>query len=221
VSTLYNGAVNGSAPAIVPLVVRVPGGLPTGIVFNDSAGGVTAPARFIAANLLGTIAGWAPNVPLNNQYQVHSTVPGASFTGLANLTTDTGSFLFAADFAGGRIDVFDSSWNQIPSKEGFRDRQLPRGYSPFNVQALGGKLYLAYAKVDRRTGRADRSVDVFNADGKLLDRLVRGEGLHAPLGLWALRSGNGVLGDRTDLVFSAGIEDETHGLLGIIEPASG
>jgi uncharacterized protein (TIGR03118 family) len=282
VSTLYNGAVNGSAPAIVPLVVRVPGGLPTGIVFNDqpgfevSAGGVTAPSRFIVANLLGTIAGWAPNVPLNNEYQVHARVPGASFTGLANLTTGKGSFLFAADFAGGRIDVFDAGWNQVRSKEGFRDRHLPRGYSPFNIQALGGKLYVAYAKVDRRTGRADRFaagfVDVFNADGKLLHRLIRRDHLHAPWGLviapdgfgqfsgdllvgnfgdgrinafdarnghfrgtlrdrhgraivndrlWALRFGNGVLGDPTDLVFSAGIEDETHGLLGIIEPASG
>jgi uncharacterized protein (TIGR03118 family) len=282
VSTLYNGAVNGSAPAIVPLVVRVPGGLPTGIVFNEtsgftvSAGGVTAPARFIVANLLGTISGWAPNVPLNNEYQLKATVAGASFTGLANLTTDNGSFLYAADFAGGRIDVFDSSWNQIRSKEGFRDRHLPRGYSPFNIQALGDKLYVAYAKVDRKTGRADRFaagfVDVFDANGKLLDRLVRGDQLHAPWGLviapegfgqfsgdllvgnfgdgrinafdahdgqfrgtlrdqqgraivndrlWALRFGNGVLGDPTDLVFSAGIEDETHGLLGIIEPSSG
>ena len=34
---------------------------------------------------------------------------------------------------------------------------------------------------------------------------------------WALRFGNGVLGDPTDLIFSAGIVDETHGLLGIIE----
>jgi uncharacterized protein (TIGR03118 family) len=281
VSTLYNGAVNGSAPAIVPLVVRVPTGLPTGIVFNDqpgfevSAGGVTAPARFIVASLLGTISGWAPNVPLNNVYQDHLTVPGASFTGLANLTTDKGTFLFAADFAGGRIVKIDSNWNQVRSKKGFRDKHLPRGYAPFNIQALDGKLYVAYAKVDRETGRADRFaagfVDVFNADGKLLDRLVRRDHLHAPWGLviapagfgqfsgdllvgnfgdgrinafdthnghfrgtlrdqhgraivndrlWALRFGNGVLGDPTDLIFSAGIVDETHGLLGIIEPSS-
>ena len=36
VSTLYSGAVNGSIPAIVPLVVSIPGGAPTGIVFNPT-----------------------------------------------------------------------------------------------------------------------------------------------------------------------------------------
>jgi uncharacterized protein (TIGR03118 family) len=279
-STLYSGGVNGSTPAIVPVVVRVAGGLDTGIVFNGtsgftvSAGGVTAPARFIFATLVGTISGWAPNVPLNGDSQLKATVQGAAFTGLANLTTDEGSFLFAADFAGGRIDVFDSNWNQVPSSGGFRDRHLPSGYSPFNIQALGGKLYVAYARVDPATGQADRDaqgfVDVFDAHGNLLDRLIRRDHLHAPWGLviapdgfgqfsgdllvgnfgdgrinafdvrdgdfrgtvrdehgraivndrlWALRFGNGVFGDPNDLVFSAGIENETHGLLGIIEPA--
>ncbi len=133
-STLYTGGVDGSTPAIVPLVVRVPGGLDTGIVFNDSdgftvsAGGVTAPARFIFATLVGTISGWAPNVPLDGAAQLKATVQGAAFTGLANLTTAQGSFLYAADFAGGRIDVFDSNWNLVPSTGGFRDRHLPRGY---------------------------------------------------------------------------------------------
>jgi uncharacterized protein (TIGR03118 family) len=284
VSTLYNGGVNGSTPGIVPVVVRVPGGLDTGIVFNAAPGfTVTAPngasdsARFIFANLLGQISGWSPNLPLNGNAVFEASVPGSSYTGLANLTTDKGSFLFAANFngTGGGIDVFDANWDQVRSKEGFRDRHIPRGYAPFNIQALGGKLFVAYARFDPKTGRADRFargfVDVFNADGKLLDRLIRGDRLHAPWGmviapdgfgqfsgdllvgnfgdgrinafdarnghfrgtlrdahgraivndrLWALRFGNGVFGDPTDLVFSAGIEDETHGLLGSIEPAS-
>jgi hypothetical protein len=38
--------------------------------------------------------------------------------------------------------------------------------------------------------------------------------------LWTLRFGNGVFGDPTDLVSSAGIEDETHGLLGTVEAVS-
>jgi hypothetical protein len=81
-STLYSGGVNGSTPAIVPVVVRVAGGLDTGIVFNGtsgftvSAGGVTAPARFIFATLVGTISGWAPNVPLNGDSQLKATGPG-------------------------------------------------------------------------------------------------------------------------------------------------
>jgi uncharacterized protein (TIGR03118 family) len=282
VATLYNGGVNGSAPAIVPLVVRVPGGADTGIVFNDtagftvSAGGVTAPARFIFVTEAGTLSGWAPNVPLNGEAQLKATVEGAVYKGLANLTTESGTLLYAANFSAGRIDVFDSNWDQVHSKGGFRDRHLPRGFAPFNIQALGGKLYVAYAKQDpERTdevaGRGLGFVDVFDANGNLLDRLIRRGQLNAPWGLviapegfgqfggdllvgnfgdgrihaydprngdfrgelrdehgrgividglWALRFGNGVFGDPTDLVFSAGIDDESHGLLGIIEPAS-
>jgi hypothetical protein len=141
-STLYTGGVNGSTPAIVPLVVRVPGGPDTGIVFNNtngftvSAGGVTAPAAFIFATLVGTISGWAPNVPLDG------------------------------------------------------DAQL-------NIQALGGKLYVAYAKVDRRTGQADRwaggFVNVFDANGNLLDRLIRRDHLRAPWGMVIAPDGFGEL----------------------------
>ena len=36
VSTLYSGAVGGSPVSTVPLVVSIPGGAPTGQVFNDT-----------------------------------------------------------------------------------------------------------------------------------------------------------------------------------------
>jgi uncharacterized protein (TIGR03118 family) len=281
-STLYNGGVNGSAPAIVPLVVRVASGAGTGIVFNAtdgftvSAGGVTAPARFIFATEAGTISGWAPNVPLNGDSQLKATVDGAVYKGLANLTTASGTLLYAANFSAGRIDVFDSSWSAVDTNGGFRDRHLPRGYAPFNIQALGDKLYVTYAKQDQErtdevAGPGRGFVDVFDSSGRLLDRLIRRGELNAPWGLviapdgfgqfsgdllvgnfgdgrihaydarsgdfrgelrdergrgividglWALRFGNGVFGDPTDLVFSAGIDDEAHGLLGIIEAAS-
>jgi hypothetical protein len=39
-------------------------------------------------------------------------------------------------------------------------------------------------------------------------------------GLWSLRFGNGVFGTPNDLVFTAGIADESHGLMGEIDPAS-
>ena len=38
-------------------------------------------------------------------------------------------------------------------------------------------------------------------------------------GLWGLRFGNGTFGDPGALVFTAGIADEGHGLLGEITPA--
>jgi uncharacterized protein (TIGR03118 family) len=280
-STLYNGAVNGSPPAIVPLVVNVPGA-PTGLVFNGqagfnvSAGGVTAPARFIFATESGTILGWAPNVPLNGNAQLTATVPDAIYKGLAIATSDSGTFLYAANFHDNQIDVFDSTFSLVHLKGSFRDRHLPRGYAPFNVQELGGKLYVAYAKqdadrADEVAGRGRGFVDVFDLSGHLLRRLISRGQLNAPWGLviapdgfgqfsgdllvgnfgdgrinaydlrghfrgslrdehrrpieidglWALRFGNGVIGTPTTLLFSAGPDDETHGLFGSIEAVSG
>ena len=283
VATVYSGGVNGSAPAIVPLVVRIPGGAGTGIVFNDqsaftvSAGGVTAPARFIFVTEAGTLSGWAPNVPLNGEAQLKATVPGAVYKGLATLTNNQGSFLYAANFSAGRIDVFDSDWSNVQLSGDFSDSQIPSGFAPFNVQALGGKLYVAYAKQDpERTdevaGPGLGFVDVFDSTGHLLRRLIRRGHLNAPWGLviapagfgqfsgdlvvgnfgdghihaydpasgafrgdlqdesgkpividglWALRAGNGVFGNPTGLAFSAGPDDEAHGLLGTLDAVSG
>jgi uncharacterized protein (TIGR03118 family) len=39
-------------------------------------------------------------------------------------------------------------------------------------------------------------------------------------GLWALRFGNGVTGDATTLLFTAGIDHEAHGLFGAIQTTS-
>ncbi len=280
-STLYNGAVNGSPPAVVPLVVNVPGA-PTGIVFNTepgftvSAGGVSAPARFIFATESGTILGWAPNVPLNGNAQVTATVPDAIYKGLATATTDSGTFLYAANFHDNRIDVFNSSFSLVHLSGSFHDRHLPRGFAPFNIQALDGKLYVSYAKQDDErsdeiAGRRLGFVDVFDTSGHLLRRLVTRGQLDAPWGLaiapdgfgqfsgdllvgnfgdgrinaydlrghfrgtlrderrrpieidglWALRFGNGVAGSPTTLLFSAGIQDEEHGLFGSIEAITG
>src|SRR6266536_1431264 len=136
VATVYSGGVNGSAPAIVPLVVRIPGGAGTGVVFNDqsaftvSAGGVTAPARFIFVTEAGTLSGWAPNVPLNGEAQLKATVPGAVYKGLATLTNNQGSFLYAANFSAGRIDVFDSNWSNVPLSGNFIHSQIPTGFAP-------------------------------------------------------------------------------------------
>src|SRR5947209_2497006 len=56
VSTLYSGDVNGQPLQKAPLVVSVPGGAPTGQVFNPtndfqvSVGGMSSPALFITAS---------------------------------------------------------------------------------------------------------------------------------------------------------------------------
>jgi uncharacterized protein (TIGR03118 family) len=279
VSTLYNGAVNGSIPAIVPLVVSIPGGAPTGVVFNATDGFVvhngsaSAPARFVFDSEAGQITAWSPNVPPTTQAQTVATTPGAIYKGLAIAATRKhGTLLYAADFHGAKIDVFDDTFRPVTLPDSFVDRALPAGYGPFNVQELGGRLYVAYAKQDADAedevaGAGLGFVDVYNTRGKLLKRLVSQGQLNAPWGLvlaprhfggfgrdllvgnfgdgainaynprsghfegrltnedgnpiqidglWALRFGNGTFGTPDGLLFTAGIADEEHGLLGEI-----
>jgi uncharacterized protein (TIGR03118 family) len=57
--------------------------------------------------------------------------------------------------------------------------------------------------------------------GERLGQLRRPNGHALAIeGLWGLRFGNGVTGSATDLLFSAGIDDEAHGLVGKIRHVS-
>ena len=61
VTTRYTGGAAGHQPAIVPLVVRLPGGAPTGQVFNPTTGFVLSnrqQALFIFAGEDGDISAW-------------------------------------------------------------------------------------------------------------------------------------------------------------------
>jgi uncharacterized protein (TIGR03118 family) len=64
----------------------------------------------------------------------------------------------------------------------------------------------------------DGRINAYNFEtGKWLGNLRRPDGDSIAInGLWGLRFGNGVAGGRNDLLFSAGINDEADGLLGII-----
>src|SRR5207244_1039170 len=69
-AVLYSGDVGGSAPTKAGLEVAIPGGAPTGDVFNSTSdfvvtsGADSAPALFIFASEAGAVTGWNPGVPL-------------------------------------------------------------------------------------------------------------------------------------------------------------
>jgi uncharacterized protein (TIGR03118 family) len=284
-ATIYPGFVNGSPITKAPLVVTIPGGAPTGQVFNPTTGFVvrsgdaSGPARFLFDSEAGLVTGWNPGVPPpppSTQAQVGAGVPDAIFKGLAIATTPAGTLLYAADFHNARIDVFDQGFNPVHLSGSFTDSQIPQGYAPFNIQELGGALYVAYAKQDAEAedevaGPALGFVDVYSTSGQLLRHLIEHGQLNAPWGLalapagfgrfggallvgnfgngrinaydpatgeflgrlrhednspieieglWALRFGNGVTGTPTTLLFTAGIDDEAHGLFGAIQATS-
>jgi uncharacterized protein (TIGR03118 family) len=185
-STLYSGAISGSAPMIVPLVVDITGGAPTGTVFNPTTGFPVngAPARFIFDSEAGTITAW------NSGTTAQTVVPsaGAVYKGLAIAQKGSTALLYAADFTGAKIDVFNSSFARVTAPGGFVDPNLPKGFGPFNVQEIAGRIVVAYAEVDPKTGDEVAGahlgyVDVFDANGNLVRRLVSQGNLNAPWGL--------------------------------------
>ena len=176
-STLYSA--NGTKQG---LVVNVADGVPTGVVFNVDGGfvvtsnGKSAPARFIFDSEAGTISGWAPTVdPNHSVVAVHNT--DAVYKGLALATSATGPQLYATDFAGGKVDVYNSTWGTGVATGGFTDPNLPSGYAPFGIQKVNGMLVVTFAKQD--PGSADELhhqgfgvVDAFDTDGNLLARIA-------------------------------------------------
>ena len=188
VATLYGGDVAGSPFSKAGLVVSIPGGAPTGQVFNGttdfkvSAAGKSAPALFIFASENGDITGWNPTVPAagSKQAEIGASVPGAVFKGLAMDSSGGANFLYATDFHNGQIDVFDGSFHQVTIASGaFTDPNLPAGYAPFNIANIGGKLYVSYAlqdaaKHDDVAGFGHGFVDVYDAAGVFQQRLITG-----------------------------------------------
>ncbi len=78
--------------------------------------------------------------------------------------------LYAANFRSGKVEAYDPNFKPITSAGAFSDPNLPKGYAPFNVQVLNGKLYVTYAKQDDTkhddvAGEGHGFVDVFNLDG--------------------------------------------------------
>jgi uncharacterized protein (TIGR03118 family) len=208
VSTLYDGDGN-----VNPLVVQIPspaagtGGNPTGIVFNGSNGFVvtngsaSGASRFLFATEQGVIAGWAPNVDVTHALRaVDHSGAGAIYKGLALSGGGSGQLLYATDFFNARVDVFDSSFHPVALADGaFTDPRLPAGYAPFGIQALGGDIYVTYAKqnADRDeevTGRGLGFVDVYDPNGMLLRRVASRGALNAPWGLALAPAGFGGFG---------------------------
>jgi uncharacterized protein (TIGR03118 family) len=287
VSTLYNtaGTKQGLVVTIPPPVGSPPGttATPTGQVFNGTSDFVVAtasgsgPARFIFATEDGTISGWNPAAdPTHAVLAVDNSPSGAIYKGLAIGANGSGNFLYAANFHAGTIDVFDKNFNQVQLAGSFTDPNIHQGFAPFNIQNLGGKLYVTYAKQDADgeddvAGPSNGYVDIFDTNGNLIQRLATRGRLNSPWGLafapasfgpyagdllvgnfgngrinivdpltgefldqlrdannraisidglWGLIVGNGGNGGDTDKVyFTAGPDDETHGLYGYLAPS--
>ncbi|HEY6926815.1 MAG TPA: TIGR03118 family protein, partial [Steroidobacteraceae bacterium] len=216
-STLYdgNGAIEPSATQ--PLVVALPPAAngtafePTGIVafagaaqapndFVVTAGGKSGQAIFIYSGLSGQIAGWSPAVNQTQAISAYTATDKACYRGLAIANNGTGNYLYANDFLGAKIDVFDATWKkQSATAFPFTDPNLPANYAPFGIQAIANgpagatQIYVSYAMsgsganqgtCEDTRGAGFGAINVFDANGKLVMELVKtGGALNAPWGM--------------------------------------
>jgi uncharacterized protein (TIGR03118 family) len=197
-ATLYRGDGVIGPLQKVALTVTIPGDGPTGQVFNPTSGfvvkdgnGNSGPAAFIFDSESGDITGWSPGVPPpppSTQAQNGVHVDGAIYKGLAMATVGGASFLYAANFHAGTIDVFDTTFKPVKLDGKFRDPHLPKHYAPFNIALLNEKLYVAYAvqdadAEDEVAGFGRGIVDVFDTSGHFDRRLISFGHLNAPWGM--------------------------------------
>jgi uncharacterized protein (TIGR03118 family) len=180
----------------VALTVAIPGaGNPTGQVFNGNATAFHGDV-FLFVSEDGTVSGWRG--ALGTTAETLQTASSAIYKGAAISTISGNTYLYAANFGSGAIDVLKGS-SGAPNLTGtFVDPALPSGYAPFNIQALDGSLFVAYAQQtpgsgDETDGPGLGFVDRFDLQGNLLGRVASGGPLDAPWGLAIAPSSFGAL----------------------------
>jgi uncharacterized protein (TIGR03118 family) len=201
VSTLYR-----PDGTILSLVVTIPPtaadttppihAAPTGTVFNPFNDAFilkenNLPAAFIFDGEDGSITAWNGKLmPITQAVnRVDNSPSGAVYKGLAlAVRKSAGPTLYAANFNSGNVDMFDKNFKPVIDPTAFKDPNLPKGYAPFGIASIDGKIYVTYAlqdaeKHDDVKGAHHGFVDVYDTDGHNLQRLISQGLLDSPWGL--------------------------------------
>ena len=216
-STLYDAQGNKDSA----LVVTIPGaaknpngncspGCPTGNVSNGN-GTYFGGSQFIFDTEDGIVANWTG---ASNTAAVvfDNSASGAVYKGLAMIN---GTFLLAANFNSGKVDVLDRNFNLTSLGGSFTDPNLPAGFVPHGIHVLGNQVYVAYAmqdasKHDAQPGPGLGQVDIFDMNGNFVSTFVpAGSQLNAPWGVVATPAAFGtfpnaiLVGDFGDGIINA------------------
>ena len=190
-STLYDSQGNKNAG----LVVTIPGastnpngnctpGCPTGNVSNGN-GIYFNGGQFIFDTEDGLIASWT-GTSSTATVVFDNSASGAVYKGLALLNS---TFLLAANFNSGKIDVLDRNFHLTSLAGSFVDPKLAPGFAPHGIHVIGNQIYVAYAmqdgaKHDAQPGAGLGQVDIFDVNGNFISTLVAAGGkLNAPWGV--------------------------------------
>jgi uncharacterized protein (TIGR03118 family) len=207
-STLYTGAgaiipINGTGTVTVPPPNGSPAGTlstPTGVVFNGSPSDfLIAPgksAAFIFATEDGTISGWAGG---QNAVRVvdnsdNGSANGAVYKGATSGEIKGNKFLYVTNFRSAKVEVYDTNFKPMNlGEDAFQAEEVPHGFAPFNIQNIGGTLFVTYAKQDAARhdpvgGAGFGFVELFTPAGRNIGHLEHGDWFNAPWGVvWTTR----------------------------------
>jgi uncharacterized protein (TIGR03118 family) len=225
-STLYTVTAGGVVTqngliVTIPQAATPPRG-PTGQVSNSTTGFLvgTTPASFIFANLDGSISAWNGSAGTTAQLKVNPAA-GSVYTGLAIANPASGPLLYAANSGQGRIDVYNGSFVlQNLGANAFRNPQLPAGLVPFNVQNIGGQIYVTYAipgQAARTVDEGSGAVAIFDLNGNFIRQVTAGGKLASPWGITLAPTSFGEFGG--DLLI--GNFNDAHGEINAFDPVTG
>ncbi|HKF06775.1 MAG TPA: TIGR03118 family protein [Candidatus Sulfotelmatobacter sp.] len=187
-STLYDAQGNKDALVVgIPTasVNPCPQGCPTGTVSNTQSG-FFGNGAFLFDTEDGLIANWTGQ---GNAFTVvDNSAAGAVYKGMATVTNTEGTFLLAANFNSGKVDVFDRNFNPTHLVGSLTDPNLPAGYAPHGVHVIGNLIMVAYAQQDTAkhdpvVGAGLGIVDAFDMEGNFTRTFANGGTLNAPWGV--------------------------------------
>jgi uncharacterized protein (TIGR03118 family) len=183
-------------PVNIPSPADTINGLPTGVVFAGGLGFQIpgGSAAFLFSGFDGVISGW--NGASINTAKRLKNPPGAAYTGIAISNHSNQNFVYAANFAGNKIDVWDTNFVRVNMP--FADPEIPAGFAPYNIQSVNKVLFVLYAERGANglpvAGKGKGYVNIFAADGRLIKRLASEGALNVPWGV-ALSPSNFLQGD--------------------------
>ena len=202
---------------IVPPPGFAPGtqSAPTGVVFNgsktdfllDKGTPAGLPAAFIFATEDGTISGWNPGAnvasgakppSINAVLEVDNSDKGSAnsavYKGATSAEINGNKFLYVTNFRSAKVEVYDTNFKRVHlGEEAFDADEIPHGFAPFNIQNIGGTLFVTYAKQDAPRhdpvgGDGLGFVEIFTPEGKHIGHLEHGDWFNAPWGVvWTTR----------------------------------
>jgi uncharacterized protein (TIGR03118 family) len=211
--------INGTGTVTVPPPKGSPAGTqstPTGVVFNGSPTDfLTVPgtpgtsAHFIFATEDGTISGWngGQNAVLMVDNSDNGSANGAVYKGATSGEIDGKKYLYVTNFRSAKVEVYDTNFKPVhlghdafdPDGDGEHDRddrageRIPRGFAPFNIQNVGGVLFVTYAKQNAQkhddvAGDGLGFVEIYSTSGRHIGHLQHGDWFNSPWGVvWTTR----------------------------------